>query len=401
MHSFALPPFVGTLTIDRDAVVVAVDSAGRRVLGVSDQAPVAGSPVEAILAPHLAELIRSYLDTGGPHGAVFDAECLQVVVRAADDPGLYTITVENIEARQAAWHRLHLTQTTIDRITDMIIWLDRDGRYVYVNPAATALLGYSAEELAGMRVVDIDPLFDEQRWREHWQEIVERKSFTIETVNTTKAGVELPIEVTVNYVEHDGAQYNCSIVRDISERKLVESRLLELNEKITRLSITDDLTGIANRRHFDALMAEQIEAHTASGQSLSVVMLDVDHFKAFNDQYGHARGDDCLRSVAAVVQRIVAESGGIAARYGGEEFICLLPAADEAAAHAVAAGIVDSVAALAIPHRTSGVADVVTVSIGVLTARNPFDAGDILATVDARLYRAKREGRNRMVLGGG
>ncbi len=128
-------------------------------------------------------------------------------------------------------------------------------------------------------------------------------------------------------------------------------------------------------------------------------MIDVDHFKAFNDHYGHAAGDDCLCRVAHAVDGVVTEVGGLAARYGGEEFLCLLPAADEAAAHAVAVRIQQSVADLAIPHAASGSPGVVTLSIGVLTVRDHFDAASILATVDEYLYRAKRQGRNRIVGG--
>lgn len=403
MGTFALLPYAGTVVVDQACVVVEIDGGAKQILGLTDRPSAVGMPLEMVLSADLATQARAHLDSGCRHSAVFDADGLQVIVRSTADSSRYTLAIEDIGAKQVAWHRLHLTQTTTDRLTDMIIWLDPDGRYVYVNPAATNLLGYTAEELCGLRVADIDPTFDERRWQEHWQEIVERKSFTIETVNTTKAGVDVPIEVTVNYVEHGGAEYNCSVVRDISERKRFEARLLELNETITQLSITDELTGIANRRHFAAAIAEQIDAHAESGRPLSVVMLDVDHFKAFNDHYGHTKGDDCLRSVATVVDGIIAEAGGVAARYGGEEFICLLPAADESTAQSVAARIQHSVAALAIPHRASGVAvaDTVTVSLGVLTVRESLDENDIMAAVDALLYRAKREGRNRMVVGRG
>lgn len=399
MGASVLPPFAAELIVDAGGVILECDAAAGAVLGMADSTPLVGRAVETVLPSELAAPVRAHLDAGGPHGAVFDAAGRRFIVRPTPRPDRFAIEVEDVAARTAAWRRLHLTQTTIDRMTDMIIWLDPDGRYVFVNPGATALLGYSAEELSTLRVVDVDPMFDEQRWREHWQDIVERKSFTIETVNTTKSGVRVPIEVTVNYVEHQGAQYNCSIVRDISERKRFEAQLLELNQKITRLSNTDELTGIANRRRANAALAERITAHIVSGDPLSVIMIDVDHFKAFNDHYGHAAGDDCLCRVAHAVDGVVTEVGGLAARYGGEEFLCLLPAADEAAAHAVAVRIQQSVADLAIPHAASGSPGAVTLSIGVLTVRDHFDAASILATVDEYLYRAKRQGRNRIVGG--
>ncbi len=238
----------------------------------------------------------------------------------------------------------------------MIIWLDPDGRYVFVNPGATALLGYSAEELSTLLVVDVDPMFDEHRWREHWQDIVERKSFTIETVNTTsrRAGthrgdgqLRRTPRCTVQLL--DRARY--------LRAKAIRTQLLELNQKITRLSNTDELTGIANRRRANAALAERITAHIVSGDPLSVIMIDVDHFKAFNDHYGHAAGDDCLCRVAhAVDGGVVTEVGGLAARYGGEEFLCQLRPPMRRPAHAVAVRIQQSVADLAIPHAAVGFA---------------------------------------------
>ncbi len=269
MGASVLPPFAAELIVDAGGVILECDAAAGAVLGMADSTPLVGRAVETVLPSELAAPVRAHLDAGGPHGAVFDAAGRRFIVRPTPRPDRFAIEVEDVAARTAAWRRLHLTQTTIDRMTDMIIWLDPDGRYVFVNPGATALLGYSAEELSTLRVVDVDPMFDEQRWREHWQDIVERKSFTIETVNTTKSGVRVPIEVTVNYVEHQGAQYNCSIVRDISERKRFEAQLLELNQKITRLSNTDELTGIANRRRANAALAERITAHIVSGDPLS------------------------------------------------------------------------------------------------------------------------------------
>lgn len=400
ISSRILPPYSSSLTVDRSGVVVNAGADAAQVLGCPDRATLVGFRLDDVLAPEAARLVGGYLAGECSHGAVFDVSGLQFVVRPGPAAELFTLHIEDIKARQVTLHRFQLTQTTVEHLTDMIIWLDPDGRYIYVNPAATALLGYSAEELSELRVVDVDPFFDEQRWRDHWQEIVERKSFTIETVNTTKSGVDVPIEVTVNYVEHDGAFYNCSIVRDISERKRFESRLLELNEEITRLSITDDLTGIGNRRHFDAQLAQQIDLHATSGVPLSVIMLDIDHFKAFNDHYGHTAGDHCLRSVAHAVARVTGEFGGTAARYGGEEFVCLLPSTDRATAQSAAERIQLSVVDLAIPHAASGAADVVTVSAGAFTAEGSLDAHAILTAVDGHLYQAKRKGRNRIIHGG-
>ncbi|MEH3143211.1 MAG: diguanylate cyclase [Mycobacterium kyogaense] len=400
MHDESRQPHSARLTVDEAGVVLETEPSVARLLGEN---AVVGADLRRFLDCSVSAEVIDYLSGQHRHAAVFDSasDCvaLRIVVRPDAQRGRYVVDLENVTAARARLRRLHLTEATIDRVTDMIIWLDREGRYVFVNAAASRLLGYTAEELSRLRVVDVDPLFDEDIWRRHWQEIVERQSFVIETVNTTKDGTDIPIEVTVNYVNFDGEEYNCSIVRDITERKVVESRLLQLNEEITRLSVTDDLTGIANRRRFDAVLAEFIDSHTRTGDPLSVIMIDIDHFKVFNDHLGHAAGDECLRRVAEVLDHIAAERRGLAARYGGEEFLCLLPRADESVAADVALQCQTAIARLEVAHPASSTAATVTVSAGVLTCRHPFDTAAILAGVDAQLYRAKREGRNRVVSG--
>lgn len=293
--------------------------------------------------------------------------------------------------------RLMLTQVTVDKLTDMVIWLDESGRYVFVNPAATKLLGYSADELSRMRVWDIDPLFDEARWRRHWTEVVERKSFTLETVNTSKSGRDIIIEVTVNFVEYEGRRFNCSIVRDITERRRLDKELRDLNETIYRLSITDSLTGVANRRHFDAMLAQETERHGRSGAPLSLVLLDIDAFKALNDLYGHVVGDDALRIIATTLERAMRRAC-VTARYGGEEFACILPDTGHAEALACAEAARAAIAALGVPHAGSPIADHVTASFGVATTeRGGMRSVDLLRAADNALYRAKNLGRNRVV----
>ena len=189
---------------------------------------------------------------------------------------------------------------------------------------------------------------------------------------------------------------------DITARKLMEIALAESNRKLEALSATDALTGIANRRRFDEAFAGEYARHARTGAPLSLVMLDIDYFKNFNDAYGHAQGDACLAAVARAMAGCLQRPGDLAARYGGEEFICLLPDTGPRGARAVAESVREAVAALAIPHARSSAAPVVTVSIGALTAVCPPDAdpGDLFRQVDALLYKAKENGRNRVEAGG-
>jgi len=179
----------------------------------------------------------------------------------------------------------------------------------------------------------------------------------------------------------------------------VIGQLQDISGKLETLSITDSLTGIANRRHFDAVLETEYGRHARSGGELSLIMLDIDHFKAFNDLYGHLKGDDCLRQVGRVLADSAARAADLAARYGGEEFVCILPETDRAGAIMIAEQIRRGIQLLAVPHQGSSVADHVTASLGVVTAECTPDgsAMDILFVADGLLYQAKASGRNRIV----
>ena len=160
----------------------------------------------------------------------------------------------------------------------------------------------------------------------------------------------------------------------------------------------DGLTGVYNRRHFDERLAAEWGRAGRSGSALSVVLLDVDLFKRYNDRYGHQAGDDCLRRVATALKTGTRRPGDLVARYGGEEFVCLLPDTALPGAMVLAQQLGAAVHALQIEHGDSAVAPVVTVSLGVCT-RPAGDAGSaaaLLRQADAQLYRAKTLGRHQV-----
>jgi diguanylate cyclase (GGDEF)-like protein len=169
------------------------------------------------------------------------------------------------------------------------------------------------------------------------------------------------------------------------------------NRKLSDLSMRDGLTGIANRRCFDARMAEEWRRHANDGASLALLMVDVDCFKALNDRRGHLQGDECLRELAQLCAAHVRDGSDLAARYGGEEIVILLPRCGMDEAMRVAETLRSHVEALALPHPDSPAADCVTVSIGV-GAACPRDAGAspdaLVAAADAAMYAAKARGRN-------
>jgi diguanylate cyclase (GGDEF)-like protein len=182
--------------------------------------------------------------------------------------------------------------------------------------------------------------------------------------------------------------------RQVAERT---QALVEANQRLVGLSLTDSLTGLANRRHFDEVLARESDRSRRDRQPMSLLMLDVDWFKYYNDQYGHPAGDIVLRQVARVLLDAVRRPGDLAARYGGEEFALILPGLDIDAAQGMAERIRERIEALAIMHE-HGLSGRVTISIGVaaLDLDDAHGTGALVGRADAALYRAKVGGRNRV-----
>jgi diguanylate cyclase (GGDEF)-like protein len=188
------------------------------------------------------------------------------------------------------------------------------------------------------------------------------------------------------------------MVADKSKEVLIrESLLQEAYEKLQQLSVLDSLTGIANRRGFDEILMREWRLSARNRQPISLIMIDVDHFKTFNDHYGHQTGDDCLRQLAAEIVKGLARPSDVAARYGGEEFVVVLPNTPTAGALAVAKELRARVEALAIQHIESPTG-LVTISLGVASSEpgERLSATDLLKAADNALYCAKRAGRNRV-----
>lgn len=185
-------------------------------------------------------------------------------------------------------------------------------------------------------------------------------------------------------------------------RQRVAERTAELEEAnlhLAALSHTDGLTGLSNRRHFDKVLTEEWLRAQRSEQPLALMLIDVDHFKKFNDHYGHQAGDKCLQSIASILQSSAQRAGDMAARYGGEEFCLLLADTNAEIGPQLAEAVRRSIELLHIPHELSPLG-MVTVSIGVavMFPDTGHDAESLLRFADKALYRAKHDGRNRVVL---
>jgi len=182
----------------------------------------------------------------------------------------------------------------------------------------------------------------------------------------------------------------------IERRVRNQVELVRARDRLTRLASTDGLTGIRNRRYFDEILAREYARLARAGGVLSLILFDIDHFKAFNDTYGHIRGDECLRAVAHALVGSMYRAADVAARYGGEEFACILPDTSEDGALATAERIREAIATLHIPHSASPTAEYVTASFGVATERCRPGHSELglLARADEQLYMAKANNRN-------
>lgn len=173
------------------------------------------------------------------------------------------------------------------------------------------------------------------------------------------------------------------------------------NQELTRLTSQDGLTGLANRRHFDETMLREWRRAARYKRPLSLALVDVDHFKQFNDTYGHLGGDECLKSVASALLAVSRRPSDLVARYGGEEFALVLPETDIVGAQRVAEGLCESIRALKLPHSRAQ-SGVVTISVGAASVLPGSGAAlgpqDLIAEADQALYAAKSGGRDRVAV---
>jgi len=183
------------------------------------------------------------------------------------------------------------------------------------------------------------------------------------------------------------------VVMLLQRNRVVEAQRNQLRQ----MAFLDGLTGIANRRRFDEALQTEWRRCQRDLRSISLVMIDIDHFKRYNDHYGHQQGDECLRQVAQAIAGCLKRPSDLAARYGGEEFVCLLPNTDIAGAVTKAEQMRTAVVALGLPHESSPSAPIVTISLGVSTVAPDGQVPESLVEqADAQLYRAKGDGRNRV-----
>jgi diguanylate cyclase (GGDEF)-like protein/PAS domain S-box-containing protein len=293
----------------------------------------------------------------------------------------------------------HIVETAIEGI----LVFDRDYKITFANRNMAAMLGYTVEELTGMSCITLFPdnmmdvYYSQENARKHGKDSV------YETALRKKNGEINWFLVSAKAVLDDEGAFEGSfaMLTDINARKEMELLLAESNKRLTELSNTDSLTGIANRRRFDDTLEHEFSRLKRSKSKLSVIMFDIDHFKEYNDYYGHVMGDECLRKIGRAFADCINRNVDLAARYGGEEFACILPDTDLENALKIAENIRQAIYNLKIVHCKSAVCEYVTASFGVATVGYTYDSStaDIIEFVDMLMYKAKSSGKNNIKYG--
>jgi diguanylate cyclase (GGDEF)-like protein len=252
------------------------------------------------------------------------------------------------------------------------------GKYVFRVKAANDR-GHWSEQPASLSITVLPPF-----WKTWWFRLL-------------AGALAVSAVVTAYRMRVSALTRNKRLLESVITERTAE--LAESNAKLAALSMTDGLTGVTNRRGFDTGLADEWARAQRNGTPVALAMLDVDHFKLYNDEYGHQAGDQCLRAIAAVIAEHARRPGDLAARYGGEEFALLTPATDGEAARLIAQSVCERIAALGLAHAGSSYGKVtVSIGIGALTP-GPGNSPELLIRLaDDALYRAKREGRSRAVL---
>ncbi len=276
-------------------------------------------------------------------------------------------------------------------------------RFAYIGPQIEALLGWTPESWVSV---------DDWATRMHPEDRDWVVNFCVSQSQSgvdheadyralTKDGDYVWIRDVVHVARNENGEVEALIgfMFDISERKKSEQELIKLQKELETLSYQDGLTGVANRRMLDSILDVEWLNARRNRQPLSVLLLDIDYFKQYNDQYGHLQGDDCLKLVAQALDAVATRPRDFLARFGGEEFVLVLPETDEKAARAVADRCRQAILKLQIPHSASEVSQLVSISVGLasIIPDHEDDMASFLDSVDRKLYKAKLEGRNRVV----
>ncbi|MGL9622090.1 diguanylate cyclase [Bradyrhizobium sp. U531] len=288
-----------------------------------------------------------------------------------------------------------------EQSSDMVTRIALDNRLLYVSPSSARITGWPAEDLLGTSALAGIHADDMERVDQAIAALkngeAEEARFVYRQRHRDKGEIWAEAALHVTLASDSGAIDGVvAVVRDMTEQK-------DLQDRLASLATTDGLTGLANRRAFDERLAEEWARARRDGTQLSLLLIDVDHFKKFNDHYGHLAGDACLRALCRILSAQARRPADLAARYGGEEFAVLLPNTGPDGCAEVGEGIRRALQELAMLHGQNPSSRLVTASLGGASAvpsETTMDCSTLVAAADRALYAAKDGGRDRLVMSG-
>ena len=303
------------------------------------------------------------------------------------------VNVQKITTSELRYRRL------FEAAQDGILILDAEtGAITDVNPYLVRMLGYSREEFIGRKLWEVGAFKDIEASKEAFEALQKNEYIRYEDLPLrAKNGMLMDVEFVSNvYLVGDEKVIQCNI-RDISERKQAQDALLKSQELLREQSVRDHLTGLFNRRYLEETLEREILRASRKQLSLGIIMLDVDHFKQFNDTWGHAAGDLILQELGSLFIKHV-RGEDVPCRYGGDEFMIILPDVSREITQERAERLCEHTRHINVQFegKTLGA---ITLSVGVVAfPEDGSTSAIILKNADAALYRAKHEGRNRVVV---
>ncbi|MCX6076074.1 MAG: sensor domain-containing diguanylate cyclase [Campylobacterales bacterium] len=288
---------------------------------------------------------------------------------------------------------------------DWEYWLDVDKNIAYISPSVERITGYTPKEFIQNPSLLVDIIYpdDAMYWDRHVSEAhlpnrPEEDAQEVEFRVVCKDGGVIFVDHICRPVyNHDGTYMGVRVAnRDITQKVAILDELKEKNRLLDTLATTDGLSALYNRRYFDEALTREVEYAKRTGNTLALIMCDIDYFKLYNDAYGHQKGDKVIQQVADVLKATFSRTIDVVARYGGEEFVILLQATPPEEAYNLVELARENIVKLGIEHRESKVAPLITMSFGVVSCiPDLLSNGDSLLTQsDKALYQSKEKGRN-------
>ncbi len=403
----------GIIANDNEGNIFLFNASAERIFGYTPEEAIGKISASRLYPPGGAREVKEYLysEEYGGRGNLVDFEtevlrkngkkapirlCCSVLKENGKDIGFIGFFTD-ISARIALQAKFLESEERFRGIfesaRDAIVSVGEGGNVVVANRAAQELLGYDEENLSGMEAIRLFP----PRFAAYWKELSvyasglgpgnERRN--IEIVVLSKSGAEIPVQLTLAEKIVRGQRIQTAILRNISDRKALE-------EELRLQSITDTLTELYNRRHFHSLAQNEADRTLRTRVPFSVLLIDVDRFKQYNDAFGHDEGDKVLRALGEEIRKSF-RTMDTGFRHGGEEFLVLLPETTAEAALLPAERLRKRFSAIPFLPQSDEEPRKVTLSIGIAEFRPGISIDDLVRSADRAMYAAKNAGRNRTV----